>query len=1282
MKQKLEEFRMCFDNSPIAFCVIRSVKDRHQNTVDLEYVYANKALADIDNSAIDLLIGNTFKHIFPSAGREWLDMFDHAVAGHPSEADTRYIVQLKRYLSIQLYHVKDDYCACIVTDVTAHERQVHEYETQLMLYRTHEKAGVFRVCMDDDFTLLYGNDRYYEMLGYTAESMLSQLGNKCIRYIHPDDVAFVRSTIQKAIDEHKSHARWVMRVISGDGRICHTEVACALILEDSEYIMEGTTIDISDQVEAEDILKYDNQRLNAIIAHADVYYWECDLRDDTAMLDERSQNKFHLSTNKIINYPLSIIESGIIAGESREEFIGLYNAIKSGMPTAQKAIRLSEPYGHGWYLVKFTGAADSSGKPVHAFGTGQSMETYQELEQQFLVTLDQHGLYSWMIDLKYHTSTASDAFMRDYGHPGYFPPLDKLKGLAASRGIYPDDWDLFEDIYRHLYNGETEIRERYRRMNRRTGQWDWIYACYDAIRDASGELSRVIVSAANINRQIEDEERYKTFENYRKLVYENTEASFRFNLTTNWCGDGYSKNSNLSDFTKATTVDEFFAKVYAALASEIELKQYKEVFSREGLLKAFAAGKTMVEAEHRLRIPGGKTVWFNVRAEIAQNPQTNDIEAILYCFDIDHEKMTDSIVSLLIQQDYEFIILLDLDTDTVTQFGGAPEASSGALYESSDYRVNMIAALKELIPAEQLAYAIQAHEIETIKKHLETEGLYQITLTSKTGRYLYWRFSYLREDHSKVLIGRSDITESMRKEQAQRQELEEALRKARIASNAKTEFLANMSHDIRTPMNAIMGMTNLAMEHVDDPVTSMKDLKIVQASARHLLALINDVLDLSYIESGKMLLGSENFSIPSLAQEVTSVMQPNFISKEQDYSVTLETTGHEFFVGDPIRLKQVLINLLSNANKYTQNGGKIHLSIIEHACDIKDHAMIEFRVADNGIGISEDKLASVFTPFFREVNSNLNRVEGTGLGLSIVKTIVDAMGGRIRIESKKGEGTTFYVEVPLGIAPENYMLQKYASLRQTRIFICENERFNGFTLKETLARAGINAESTFDKKEACERVKSNEYDVIIVSMVNLSADMLHDLHEKIKNRSILIAIENGNIDADADEAILSNVDALLPCPVFCSTLCDTIEDQLANRSLAGGSQKYLNGKKLLVVDDNNINRMVAKMMLEGTGAQIVLAEDGSQAVQAFTESKPGEYCAILMDVMMPIMGGYEATKRIRKMKRPDAKTIPIIAMTANAFSEDIRKSTEAGMNAHLTKPMDPSVVRDVLIRLL
>lgn len=1170
MQHKLEEFRVCFDSSPIAFCVLRSVKDETGRTADLEYIYANKALADIDNSTVEKLVGNTIAKIFPNPDAEWFLLFDKAADGHPGEPITRFIAQLNRYLSIQIYHVKEDFCACIVNDVTAHEAQMHEYETQLMLYRTREKA---------------------------------------------------------------------------------------------------------------ERLRYDNQRLSAIISHADVYYWECDLSNDTAVFDTRFLDKFHFTSDKMTNYPNPILQKGIIAEESKEEFIGLYDAVKRGMKTAQKAIRLSKEYGHGWYLIKLTGGVDKTGHPTHAFVTAQSMGSYQELEQQFLVTLDQHGLYSWLIDLKYHTSTASEAFMRDFGHPGYFPPLDQLHGLAASRGIYPDDQELFENIYRRLYRGENEIRERYRRKNRRTGQWDWIYACYDAVRDASGELSRVIVSAANINHKVEEEARYETFDNYRKLVFENTEASFRLNLTRNLCDDAYTKNTELSRFTKETTADSFFNRVYGYFADTSELERYKETFSRDSLLKRFAEGKTMAESEHRLKLANGRTIWLNVHAETAQNPQNGEIETILYCFNIDRKKITESIVNELVKQDYEFILLLDLNTEKVTQFGGAPEASAGILYEDSDYRTIMTAALRNLIPENQLMEAIHAHEIITIKSHLESEGSYQVSMVSKTGRYLYWRFGYLGSDHTKVLIGRSDITESMRKEQAQRHELEEALKKARIASKAKTEFLANMSHDIRTPMNAIMGMTGLAIEHIDDKASALQDMKIVQSSGRHLLSLINDVLDLSYIESGKMLISRENFSLPSLIQEVTSVMQPNFISKEQDYSVSFDVTGHEFFIGDPIRIKQVLINLLSNANKYTPKGGTVRLFIAEHAEEGRKQPVIEFCVSDNGIGISKEKLSSIFDPFFREVSSTVNRVEGTGLGLSIVKTIVDAMDGHIRLESKKGRGSAFFIQILMDAAPENYVLNKYAVLRERSIIILENQPGIS-TIQKSLALAGIHAVSVQEEKDLLDKAVNNVYDAIVVSQQALSAGLFKALRENANGKPVLIAIENGKADIEKAEEILKQVDAMLPAPVFTSTLCDTIVDQLENRNIAGVSQKYLDGKKLLVVDDNNINRLVAKMMLEGSGAEIVLAEDGTQAVQIFADSRPGEYQAILMDVMMPIMGGYEATRKIRSLNRPDAELIPVIAMTANAFSEDIRRSKDAGMNAHITKPMDPSLVRDVLIRLL
>ncbi len=517
-------------------------------------------------------------------------------------------------------------------------------------------------------------------------------------------------------------------------------------------------------------------------------------------------------------------------------------------------------------------------------------------------------------------------------------------------------------------------------------------------------------------------------------------------------------------------------------------------------------------------------------------------------------------------------------------------------------------------------------------------------------------------------------------------ELSDAMQKAREANNAKSEFLSNMSHDIRTPMNAIVGMTNMAQQSIEegDEGKAAADLKIVQSSSKQLLSLINDVLDLSKIESGKMVLSNDPFALPDVIKDVTSVILPLCIAKSQNFRVHADNLCHEFFIGDPIRLKQVLVNILNNAYKYTAAGGKIDFYIEELESKSPEMALIRFKVSDNGIGISKEKLETIFDAFSREIDSTVNQIEGTGLGLTIVKSILKECGGTITVDSIKGQGSTFTIDLPLCIQEKEKALEKYHRIRGKKMLVVEENEEYGKDISMMLTEVGAICKCTSDIQYAAKTV-AEDGSVFLVALIDLQKEPL-DAVKKIRDaapkQSIVLIVCDGDMKSWEEEAYRAGANGLLQKPLFRSTLYEKIIEVSSIRENNIPSEKYLSGKRILVVDDVEINRMIAQMMLENSGADVERAESGKEAIEKFSRSPENYYDAILMDVMMPVMGGYEATQQIRALTRPDAKKIPIIAMTANAFVEDVQKSIQAGMNAHISKPMEESMVRKVLTQFL
>jgi signal transduction histidine kinase/CheY-like chemotaxis protein len=558
------------------------------------------------------------------------------------------------------------------------------------------------------------------------------------------------------------------------------------------------------------------------------------------------------------------------------------------------------------------------------------------------------------------------------------------------------------------------------------------------------------------------------------------------------------------------------------------------------------------------------------------------------------------------------------------------------------------------------------------------------------GKY-YWlrqdvRLREITPHYRRFYAAYFDVTEEMalREDRDRQLEKEKNLRMQAMAANrAKSDFLSSMSHDIRTPLNAIIGMTNMAIDRIDDKKQALEDLQIVQSSARSLLMLINDVLDLSKIESGKMKITSENFIFPELLVELQSVGFSVFHAKQQNFHINADTVDHEFLIGDAMHLKQVLMNLLSNANKYTPYGGKIDLVIEELPADKPAKTVFRFSVIDNGIGIESSRIQEVFEPFTREVNTMVNPVEGTGLGLTIVKNIVTAMGGNIEVSSEKGKGSVFTVTVPFGVQDEAKAMERFSDVKDTRVLLIAPDAEQCEKVRRAYHDAGIPCDAiTEEQIEASAGAMQNDYDAVVVFNFYDSLNSIRRIRASAGKQNILFVCDI-NEEEVLDSAVSAGADALLYRPVFKTTFFEELQKIRRRKSGSGDDRNYLQGRRILVAEDQPINYLIVENLLLTAGAASVKqAENGKTAVELFSSSEAGYYDLILMDVMMPVMGGYEATRMIRGLNRKDAATVPIVAMTANAFFEDIQKSHAAGMNAHISKPIDPETVRKVLGRVL
>lgn len=526
----------------------------------------------------------------------------------------------------------------------------------------------------------------------------------------------------------------------------------------------------------------------------------------------------------------------------------------------------------------------------------------------------------------------------------------------------------------------------------------------------------------------------------------------------------------------------------------------------------------------------------------------------------------------------------------------------------------------------------------------------------------------------------TDITklkEMQRQLEKQSEQLTAALEMTRKANRAKSDFLSQMSHDIRTPMNAIIGMTNIAAMHIDDPQKVKNCLKKISLSSQHLLGLINDVLDMSKIESGAIALNREHFSLPVMLDKIVSIMQPVFKDKNQHFQIQLKHVAHEDFMGDSLRMRQIFLNILSNASKFTPENGFIRFTIEESPSDQPGHALFHFTFSDSGIGIRPEFLPHVFEVFTREKDSRVDTIEGTGLGMAIAKNLTELLGGSIQVESQAGQGATFKITLPLNIAatPDQPLIGE-----NLKVLVVDNDDIACEYQTETLREWGAEASWAKSGGEAVEKITEahaagRDFDMVLLDWQMPGMDGVQTaraIRAAVGENIPVLLVSAYDWDDIESEALQGGINGFLQKPLFKSTLSRGIQNHTGKRPSRRPPEKphSFQGKRLLLVEDNRLNREIAVEMLGTMGATVETAPDGAAGAAQFRQSAEGYYDLILMDIQMPVMNGYDATRNIRALPRPDAARIPIIAITADAFAEDVEAAKQAGMNGHLPKPFD------------
>ena len=647
--------------------------------------------------------------------------------------------------------------------------------------------------------------------------------------------------------------------------------------------------------------------------------------------------------------------------------------------------------------------------------------------------------------------------------------------------------------------------------------------------------------------------------------------------------------------------------------------------------------------------------------------------------------------------EYYSVLLVDPETDVVTTYRADDE--EGRAIEEYFRRYDNCWSKGILAYSEELiSDASRGEFIEKLSlKHIMEDGKdYSFTYEKLTDHgiiYLQARVAFVHEKDGGLVavVGTRNVDDLIKKERQQETALQAAYDAAEAACRAKTEFLSNMSHDIRTPMNGIIGMTAIAAAHIDDSERVQDCLKKITQASKHLLSLINEVLDMSKIESGKVDLIEEEFNLSDLIDNLITMTSSQIKEHNHELSVNISGVTHEAVVGDSLRIQKVFTNLMGNAVKYTPDGGKIHFSISEKSCQQAKVGCFEFVFEDNGIGMSEEFLGRIFEPFSRSDDDHVNKVQGTGLGMAISRNIVRMMGGDIKVESKLGVGSRFTVTMYLKL--QDTAVVRYDKFVDLNVLVADDDEISLESCCEMLNDFGMEAEGVSNGIEAVEKVvlhrrMNKDYFACIIDWKMPDMDGIETTRaiRKAVGSDVPIIIISAYDWSDIEqEARTAGANAFITKPLFQSRLAKTFNSLVVGDEAGEQENPFakmetidLTGGRVLLAEDNELNAEIAIEILKMTGITVDRVVDGVEAVDKMTACEDGFYDMILMDIQMPRMNGYDAARAIRAMDRNYCRQIPIIAMTANAFAEDVHAAKTVGMNEHIAKPLDLDTLAKIL----
>lgn len=1150
------------------------------------------------------------------------------------------------------------------------------------------EGGVAIYKLSDKMTTKYFSKGLPKIIGYTNEEYTELIKDDAINPVYYKD----RERISKEIAEFiksKNNVELKLRKVHKNGEIVWVKANAKLIgIEDGCPLIHCVFQNITESVKSAYDLKIQHQTLETIIDHSEMLYWEYIIGTNTVHTSKIIRDVFHAEP-VMYDFPKSWIAAGMIYADDVDNYLTAYKNIDNGSMFERFEARVRFPGASNWtwFDFKCTTITDENGKPIKAVCTSKDINSYKELETAFFETMRQNKVLSWKLDFDKKMIIQNNDSLNDLISIGN---IDNVPESLIERNFFhPDDVDKVRKFYNSVFEGTKEVSEQYRIYNQKEDEYRWMKTTYTPLKSGCGKVSSALGSSVDVTHNVESKIKYENMIAMHKTkIGDNMLIWAHCNITRNKIMELHENTGKNLSQKVGSDRDIFVKELSEFIVNDDEKKLFLKTFDRENLKQDFKEGIT----EHNLSFftrfnesDCGIYVQFFVETIMFENELSSFLSATNISDRVFAEKLTASTV----KNNYDFILSIDIFSGSCCHAVGSvclgPEVI-GMSYadivdasliryiaqenrETVKNKVSLQAVIKKLSKSETFHFpfnlidengdlrnkelhfnyidknkaqfciacsditdSISEHQkllhlivnsveragvvdiktgsyilhtinsvinnqpplsgnsfdkycenlfgdtlsndkstplsayftVETVVNRLAESShgfnmIYKLTENSEE-RTKMMKFFWIDDKHDSFGLLRTDITEAEQEQEIQKESLVNALNVASEANKAKSNFLSSMSHDIRTPMNAIIGMTEVALDDICNHAQVLDSLKTIRSSSYHLLSLINDVLDMGRIESGQMVMAQNYFKHSEEFLGVINRIEILTKSKNLSFKHSFSVKNNRC-IGDKIRLNRIIDNLIGNAVKFTPEGGEISIHLKELDYEKPNVGLYQYVISDTGVGIDEETQKHMFEPFYRNSKEISEETEGTGLGLSIVKAFLDLCGGTIKVESGFGKGTTFIINIPLRLSFDN--------------------------------------------------------------------------------------------DDNREPAAGENIDT-----------------------------SGLKGISVLLAEDHHINQKVAKLVLQKAGATITIAENGKEVLDIFSNSKEGEFAIILMDVRMPVMDGNEAVRAIRQCSHPQAKTIPIIAMTANAFASDMKESLDAGMNAYLSKPIQPArLYKEMIIQL-